>query len=117
MNYSKEVGRLKLGQEIELTVFHEDEVEGNIDMFSVLEISKKIGSKSNSISTVIPESHTKRLIVKTGAGDRISLFTDIYGLLYYIIRRRDRDFQEFGIDFISKFIPSDLISNNYKYNS
>lgn len=117
MNYSKEVGKLKVGQEIELSVFHEDGVEGNIDLFSVLEISKKMGSKSNSISTVIPESHTKKLIVNTASGDRISLFTDVCGLVFYTIRRRDKDLQEFGIDFISKFIPSDLVSNNYKYNS
>ena len=39
------------------------------------------------------------------------------GLVFYSIRRRDKDLQEFGIDFISKFIPNDLASNNYKYNS
>ena len=118
MNYSKEVGKLKIGKEIELTVFHEDGVEGSMDdLFSVLEISKKMGSKSSSIGTVIPESNTKRLIVKTDSGDRISLFTDMCGLVFYSIRRRDKNLQEFGIDFISKFIPSDLVSNNYKYNS
>lgn len=117
MNYSKEVGKLKIGAEIELTVFHEDGVEGSVDLFSVLEISKKIGSKSSSIGTVMPESHTKKLIAKTISGDRISLFTDICGLVFYTIRRRDKNLQEFGLDFISKFIPSDLVSNNYKYNS
>lgn len=118
MNYSREVGKLKIGQGIELTLFHEDGVENSEDLFSILEISKIMGSKSHSIGKIIPENHIKRLIVKnTNAGDRITLYTDICGVVYYILRRKEKNLQEFGIDLLSKFIPSDLVSNNYKYNS